>query len=208
MIPFFPGGEVATMCNSLKVDQKGRLKIPIALLNKLTALGSELYVTSENGVSVRIYPMRVWNEVEGQLERLCLHNNQKLLARVKYFGGAVRLDKQGRVIIPLVLRKHAQIKGNVDVLDYVNYLEVWNHGRLMNHLKGNSMVARNEKTLDELVSGLRTLRSSAGRHKSRYARGKVRRFGIHRRFHSNSHGQLSREIRASRAHPPEHSRVA
>ena len=88
------------MCNSLKVDQKGRLKIPNALLNKLTALGTELYVTSENGISVRIYPMRVWNEVEGHLERLCLHNNQKLLARVKYFGGAVRLDRQGRVIIP------------------------------------------------------------------------------------------------------------
>ncbi len=137
------------MCNSLKVDPKGRLKIPNSLLDKLTALGTELYVTSENGICVRIYPMRVWNEVEGRLERLCLHDNQKLLARVKYFGGAVRLDRQGRVIIPLVLRKHAQIKGDVDVLDYVNYLEVWNHARLMNHLKGNSTVAQNEKTLDE-----------------------------------------------------------
>jgi len=32
--------------------------------------------------------MRVWNEVE-DTERLCLHNmnNQKFLARVKYFAG-------------------------------------------------------------------------------------------------------------------------
>ncbi len=195
------------MCNSLKVDEKGRLKIPIALLNKLTAPGTELYVTSENGISVRIYPMRVWNEIEGQLERLCLHNNQRLLARVKYFGGTVRLDKQGRVIIPLVLRKHAQMKGDVDVLDYDTYLEVWNHARLMTHLKGDSMVARNEKTLDELVSGLRTPRAST-KNRERYIRGKARKFGIHHRVQSHSRSQLSREIQGSRSHLPLHARVA
>lgn len=196
------------MCNSLKVDQKGRLKIPISLLNKLMPLGAELYVTSENGISVRIYPMRVWNEIEGRLERLCLHNNQKLLARVKYFGGTVRLDKQGRVIIPLVLRKHAQMKGDVDVLDYVNYLEVWNHARLMNHLKGDSMVAQNEKSLDELVPRLQSPRANSWKSQSRIARGKAQRFGIHGRVHGDSHRQLTREIRGSRTQTPEHARVA
>jgi len=51
------------MCNSLKVDEKGRLKIPLTLLTTLKGPGTEFYVTSENGNSVRIYPMRVWNEV-------------------------------------------------------------------------------------------------------------------------------------------------
>ena len=80
----------------MKVDPKGRLKIPMTLLTTLKGRGAELYVTSENGNSVRIYPMKVWNEVEERLERLCLHNmsNQRLLARVKYFGQAVTMDKQ------------------------------------------------------------------------------------------------------------------
>jgi len=47
------------MCNSLKVDEKGRLKIPMTLLTTLKGPGTEFYVTSENGNSVRIYPMRV-----------------------------------------------------------------------------------------------------------------------------------------------------
>jgi len=65
------------------VDQKGRLKIPVTLFPMLKRSGTELYVTSEDGYSVRIYPMQVWNQVEERLERLCSRNrnNQKLLVR-------------------------------------------------------------------------------------------------------------------------------
>jgi len=34
------------------------------------------------------------------------------------------MDKQGRVLIPIVLRSSAQMKGAVDIFDYLNYLEV------------------------------------------------------------------------------------
>ncbi len=145
------------MCNSAKVDQKGRLKIPMTLLPTLKGPVTEFYLTSENGDSVRIYPMQIWKEVEERLERLYLHygKNQKLLARMKYFGQAVTMDKQGRVLIPVVLRSSAQMKGAVDVLDYVNYLEVWNHARLMKNLKSNPITAQDEKTLNELSSAPR-----------------------------------------------------
>jgi len=62
------------MSNSAMVDQKGRLKIPVTLFPMLKRSGTELYVTSEDGCSVRIYPMEVWNQVEERLERLCSHN--------------------------------------------------------------------------------------------------------------------------------------
>jgi len=86
------------MSNLARVDQKGRLKIPVTLLPMLKGSGTELYVTSEDGYPVRIYSMRVWNQVEERLERLCSHNrnNQKLLVRAKYFGRVVTMDKQGR----------------------------------------------------------------------------------------------------------------
>ena len=60
------------MSNSAKVDQKGRLKIPVTLLPMLRRSGTELYVTSEDGYSVRIYPMQVWNQVEERMEH-CAH---------------------------------------------------------------------------------------------------------------------------------------
>ena len=198
------------MCNSLKVDPKGRLKIPMTLLTALKGPGTEFYVTSENGNSVRIYPMRVWNEVEGQLERLCLHNmnNEKLLARVKYFGQAVTMDKQGRVLIPIVLRNSAQMKGAVDVLDYANYLEVWNHARLMNNLKSNPITAQDEKTLNELFSAPRSSSAIDWKNKEGHVHGKERRFGVHRRVHGNSRGHLGHATRVARTDPTERARVA
>src|SRR4029077_20580163 len=164
------------MCDSLKVDQKGRLKIPVTLLTAFKGPGTEFYVTSEDGNSVRIYPMRVWNEVQAQLECLCLHNasTQKLLARVKYFGRAVTMDKQGRVLIPIVLRNSAQMKGAVDVLDYVNHLEVWNHARLMKNLRSSPITAREVKTLNELSSAPRFPWAVDLKKKEGYAHGRER----------------------------------
>jgi MraZ protein len=198
------------VCSSLKVDQKGRLKIPMTLLTTLKGPGTEFYVTSENGNFVRIYPMRVWNEVEGQLERLCLHNmnSQKFLVRVKYFGQAVTMDKQGRVLIPIMLRSSAQMTGAVDVLDYVNYLEVWNHARLMNNLKSNPMTAQDEKTLNELFSAPRSSWAVDRKKKDGHVHGKERRFGVHRRVHGDSRSQLSNAIRGARTDPTERVRVA
>ncbi len=198
------------MCSSLKVDPKGRLKIPMTLLTTLKGRGAELYVTSENGNSVRIYPMKVWNEVEERLERLCLHNmsNQRLLARVKYFGQAVTMDKQGRVLIPIVLRNSAQMKGAVDVLDYANYLEVWNHARLMNNLKSNPITAQDEKTLNVLFSASGSSSLVDWKNREGRIRGKERRFVVHRRVHGNTRRQLSHAIRGTRTHPTERARVA
>ena len=198
------------MCSSLKVDPKGRLKIPMTLLTTLKGRGAELYVTSENGNSVRIYPMKVWNEVEERLERLCLHNmsNQRLLARVKYFGQAVTMDKQGRVLIPITLRNSAQMKGVVDVLDYVDHLEIWNHARLMNNLKSDPITAQDEKTLSQLLSAPRLSRVIDWKNKDGHVHGKERRFGVHRRVHGNSRNHLNPAIRGARTDPTERVRVA
>ena len=57
-----------------KIDDKGRLKIPNAfraLVEK--AHGSELFVTSLTGESVRIYPMPVWLALEERLASRPFH---------------------------------------------------------------------------------------------------------------------------------------
>jgi MraZ protein len=198
------------MCNSLKVDPKGRLKIPMTLLTTLKGPGTEFYVTSEDGNSVRIYPIEIWNEVEGQLESRCLHNmnNRRLLARVKYFGQAVTMDRQGRVLIPIVLRETAQMRGAVDVLDYVNYLEVWNHARLMKNLKSTPITAQDEKTLNELSSGPRFPWTMRLNKEEGHVHGKERRFVVHRRVHEDSRSQLSHAVRGARTDPTRRARVA
>jgi MraZ protein len=198
------------VCSSLKVDQKGRLKIPMTLLTTHKGPGTEFYLTSENGNSVRIYPLKVWNDVEGQLERLCLRNmsHRRLLARVKYFGQTVTMDKQGRVLIPIVLRNSARMKGAVDVLDYSNYLEIWNHARLMTNLVSNPITTQDEKTLNEVLSAPRSSWAVDWKNKEGHVHGKERRFVVHAREHGNSRIQLSHAIRGARTDPTGRERVA
>ena len=135
-----------------KVDEKGRLKIPAAFLESLREYGPQFYLTSENGDYVRIYPMKVWSEIEERLARLSSHNRtkQKFLTRANYFGQAVEMDRQGRVLVPPVLREAAQMKGEVDVLGNLNYLEVWNHARFLENLNKSPITPEDEKTLDDL----------------------------------------------------------
>ena len=53
--------------NPAKVDEKGRLKIPAAFLEELKGYGDQFYVTSETGEYARIFPMKVWEEIESKL---------------------------------------------------------------------------------------------------------------------------------------------
>ena len=54
-----------------KIDDKGRLKIPNAFRVLLEEQhGSELYVTSLTGESVRLYPMPIWLALEEKLSRI------------------------------------------------------------------------------------------------------------------------------------------
>jgi len=135
-----------------KVDDKGRVKIPVAFLEPLREYGNKFYVTSENGDYVRVYPMTIWNEIEEKLARLSSHNRtkQKFLTRTNYYGQVVELDGQGRILVPPILRESAQMRGDVDVLGNLNYLEIWNHTRFLDNLKASPITDEDEKTLDEL----------------------------------------------------------
>jgi len=120
-----------------KVDEKGRLKIPSQFLEALKEYGTQFYITSITGEDARIYPLRVWSEIEDRLAALPSQHQgkRKFLLRTSYFGQTVELDGQGRLLLPGVLRDSAQMKGEVDVFGSLNYLEVMNHTRVVDMLK-------------------------------------------------------------------------
>jgi MraZ protein len=195
------------MGNSAKVDQKGRLKIPATLLTTLHQHGTEFFITSENGDSVRIYPMQVWNQVEKRLKRLCSRNrnNEKLLAVAKYFGSAVTVDKQGRVLIPIGLRRSAQMRGPVDILDYLPYLEVWNHARFMKKLRNSPTIVPGEEALNKFISALRLPWATQPKKREELVLRNVRRFGVIRRLSRHSSRQAIHAVQEAPAVPAGHA---
>ena len=117
-----------------KIDDKGRLKIPNAFRTLIQqAHGTELFVTSLTGEYVRIYPLPIWMTHEEKLAKIPSTHPARLkyFDRVNYFGQLSEFDGQGRVSLPPRLRSSAGMAGEVDVLGQVDYLEVWNHDRLL-----------------------------------------------------------------------------
>lgn len=134
------------------VDEKGRVKIPADFLAQLRKGGAKFYVTSASGDHARVYPMKVWEEIEKKLAKRSSYNavKQKFLSRTNYYGQVVDLDGQGRILIPPVLRESAEMKGEVDVQGHLTYLQVWNHARFLDQLKRDPLTAEDTQALDEL----------------------------------------------------------
>jgi MraZ protein len=93
-------------------------------------------VTSVQGDSALLYPLPVWEEIEARLAQMPSTDRAKMryLERVSYYGQQVRLDVQGRILIPQILRESASINGDVVVSGQLNHLVVWNHERFVARL--------------------------------------------------------------------------
>ncbi len=58
----------------------------------------------------------------------------RYLERVNYFGQQVRLDVQGRILLPQILRESAGMNGDVVVTGQLDHLVVWNRERFVSRL--------------------------------------------------------------------------
>lgn len=118
---------------SAKIDEKGRLKIPTDLRRRFQdQYGTDVFITSVLGTSVFVYPLSVWEDLEARLAALPSTDRvkQRYLERVSYYGQQTKLDAQGRVVIPPILRESAAMDGEVVVSTRLDHLEVWNRDRL------------------------------------------------------------------------------
>ena len=136
-----------------RIDEKGRLKIPAVFRADIEdSWGSDFYVTSVTGQSVRVYPLSVWQDIEEKLTNLPAFNptKKKFLDRANYFGQLTTMDKQGRVLIAPLLRESAEMVGEVAVLGYLNYLDVWNNTRFLKRLNDEPFTEEDEQVMSEL----------------------------------------------------------
>jgi MraZ protein len=135
------------------IDAKGRLKIPTVFKGYLDEnFGGDFYVTSITGQCVRIYPFQIWESIEKKLKAQPSMNRsiKKFLDRTNYYGQMGQADSQGRILIPAVLRESAAMHGEVAVLGYLDYLEVWNDQRYAEHLQKEPFTEEDENVLRDL----------------------------------------------------------
>lgn len=113
----------------LRVDDRGRVKIPSQYLSILTGqYGNDLYITSLNGDNVLIYPLKVWEDIEQSIEKIKIRapEIQEYISRTSYWGNESEVDSRGRVLIPPELRKSSQLDSNLRIFGEIDHMVVWN----------------------------------------------------------------------------------
>lgn len=99
---------------SVRVDEKGRLKLPAPLHEHLGKLGeTKVYVTTFDARIARIYPISVWNGVEALLRKPGedAESADDLWFMATAFGDDAEVDAQGRLLLPSELRKRLGLEG-------------------------------------------------------------------------------------------------
>jgi transcriptional regulator MraZ len=135
-----------------KIDDKGRLKIPTDFRRTLEEdYGPELFVTSIHGDAALIYPLPVWEQIEQRLRAMPSTNQtrNRFLERVNYFGQQLRLDAQGRLVLPQILRDAAGMTGEVVVNSELDHLVIWNRDQITRRITDEPLTDDDFRVLDE-----------------------------------------------------------
>ncbi len=112
-----------------RVDEKGRLKLPVAVAQYLDSLGDrKVFVTTLNISTALIYPISVWHETEQMLQEPGDDAGVKadVAFIANHYGEDVEVDAQGRVLMPTTLRRELELeRDDVHLVFYKQRIEVF-----------------------------------------------------------------------------------
>lgn len=109
------------------LDEKWRLIIPAKFR---PGLAEGLFVTRGMDGCLFVFPPNAWRILSEQVATLPLSQpGARLFSRMIFSGTECKLDKQGRILLPLPLREHANIENEVVVVGVNSRLEIWSKER-------------------------------------------------------------------------------
>ena len=110
------------------IDAKGRLIVPAKFRE---ILGDNFIVTKGLDGCLFVYPNDEWTRFEEKLKSLPLTNkNARQFTRFFLAGAAAcEVDKQGRILLPQVLREFASLEKDVVLVGVASRIEIWSRER-------------------------------------------------------------------------------
>ncbi len=110
------------------IDTKGRLIIPSKFRE---TLGEEFVVTKGLDGCLFVYDNKEWAAFEEKLKSLPLTNKDaRQFVRFFLAGAAMaEVDKQGRILVPSVLREFAALEKEVVLIGVASRVEIWSKER-------------------------------------------------------------------------------
>ncbi len=106
------------------IDSKGRLIVPAKFRERL---GEEFVVTKGLDGCLFVYPMDEWTVFTDKLKELPLAKKDARQFSRFFLAGAAscEVDKQGRILIPSVLREFAGLEKDAVLVGVSSRIEIW-----------------------------------------------------------------------------------
>lgn len=110
------------------VDTKGRLIVPSKFREQL---GDGFVVTKGLDGCLFVYPMAEWERIEESFRGVSQASKEARKFARFFFSGAAQceVDKQGRILLPTVLREYAGLTKDVVMAGAGTRIEIWDKDR-------------------------------------------------------------------------------
>lgn len=108
------------------VDAKGRINFPAKFREDM---GDRFIVTKGLDNCVAVYSMEEWSRREERFKALPDSKSRQLKRFFFASATVVEPDKQGRIVLPAVLREYAGLTKDVVVIGASDRAEIWNAER-------------------------------------------------------------------------------
>ncbi len=106
------------------IDSKGRLIVPSKFRENL---GDEFVVTKGLDGCLFVYSQDEWKNIEEKFKQVSLTTKDARKFSRFFFAGAatVEVDKQGRILLPSVLREFAGLEKDIVSVGVLSRIEIW-----------------------------------------------------------------------------------
>ena len=143
------GENVFRGIHTINLDDKGRMAVPARFRAQLDAMGDAHLVLTIDTESpcLLLYPLAQWELIEQKLQALPSFNEVTRRIQRLLIGHATEIepDSQGRILVPPLLREHANLGKRITLIGQGKKFELWDEQAWQTH--------REQWLSDSLVSG-------------------------------------------------------
>ncbi|MDY6854334.1 MAG: division/cell wall cluster transcriptional repressor MraZ [Thermodesulfobacteriota bacterium] len=113
------------------IDPKGRVSLPVKFRDILNERYDDRLVITNFDSCLAAYPYDEWTLLEEKVSSLSMLNKDVKSFLRFFISGAAEcsIDKQGRILIPPVLREYAKLEKDIVFAGVIKKIEIWSKDR-------------------------------------------------------------------------------
>ena len=122
------------------LDAKGRVIVPVKFRD---GLGDKFVLTKGLDGCLFAYSKEEWANFENKIRTLPLTSKDARAFVRFFFSGAVEceIDKQGRTLIPPMLREYAELDKDLVIIGVSSRVEIWSQAKWNNYSEAEDLEA-------------------------------------------------------------------